>query len=776
MIQVITDNNNNVQVDVNASQTNANVDVQSQSQIANIIGAIALYGPKGEDGRGIVKIEKTSTSGLVDTYTITFTDNTTTTFTVTNGEKGDTGNTGATGNGISSISKTSTSGLVDTYTITFTNGTTTTFDVTNGAKGDTGATGQNGVDGFSPTATVAQTSTGVDIAITDKNGTTTGSITNGTNGVDGVDGQDGVSVTGVTLLSTSGLDKTYRMSFSDNTYFDFVVSDGAAGSLPNVDTSLSSTSTNPVQNKVIKAALDNFVTTDTAQDISGRKTFLGEKAIYFKQSANTNKLGFTLYNTSNSELGALEYRPNTIGGNALLNVNSPISTGGYVGFRYWGTNASNIVAPKPTTGGDYYIPIGVSNGSSTVNANNNGILDISTFLSGFVSTGSLATTLSSYVTNSSLTTILADYVESSDLATVATSGSYNDLTNKPTIPDAQVQADWDETDTTSKAFIKNKPYIPSGVVVDQTYDGTSANAQSGVAIEGELTTNYQSKLVSGTNIKTINNTSLLGSGNIDTSEVFIAEFGVTSYADIQTALSNNKVIIGYNDDTKEYYNFIGVKTHQSIGTCYAFSNIYGDTNTQSDVKNRVFYRGVSFWATQSSILEQTSNKVTSISSSSTDTQYPSAKCVYDKLTNKADTSLSNLTNGLANTICTTEATTTSTASSQTPAVVIENYVNGTSWYRVWSDGWCEQGGIATGGNNATGALVSLLKNYTNTNYTLVTGGVSRQSEAFINNGVLSVKIRNISVSGFYATTNWVTASNAGYTNYEFSWCAYGYIS
>lgn len=39
---------------------------------------------------------------------------------------------GATGNGIVSISKTSTSGLVDTYTITYTNGDTDTFTVTNG--------------------------------------------------------------------------------------------------------------------------------------------------------------------------------------------------------------------------------------------------------------------------------------------------------------------------------------------------------------------------------------------------------------------------------------------------------------------------------------------------------------------------------------------------------------------------------------------------------------------------------------------------------------------
>lgn len=72
------------------------------------------------------------------------------------------------------------------------------------------------------------------------------------------------------------------------------------------------------------------------------------------------------------------------------------------------------------------------------------------------------------------------------LATVATSGSYTDLSNRPTIPDAQIQSDWNQTNTEAKDYIKNKPSIPSGVVVDQVYDGTSANAQSGVAMAGAL--------------------------------------------------------------------------------------------------------------------------------------------------------------------------------------------------------------------------------------------------------------------------------------------------
>lgn len=75
---------------------------------------------KGKDGAGVQSVEKTGTSGTVDTYTITFTDGNTATFTVTNGSSIDT------------IELTDTSGLVDTYTITLTDGSTSTFTVTNG--------------------------------------------------------------------------------------------------------------------------------------------------------------------------------------------------------------------------------------------------------------------------------------------------------------------------------------------------------------------------------------------------------------------------------------------------------------------------------------------------------------------------------------------------------------------------------------------------------------------------------------------------------------------
>lgn len=50
---------------------------------------------QGKDGRGILNIEKTATNGLIDTYTITFTDNTTTEINIKNGDQGLQGETGS---------------------------------------------------------------------------------------------------------------------------------------------------------------------------------------------------------------------------------------------------------------------------------------------------------------------------------------------------------------------------------------------------------------------------------------------------------------------------------------------------------------------------------------------------------------------------------------------------------------------------------------------------------------------------------------------------------
>lgn len=366
----------------------------------------------------------------------------------------------------------------------------------------------------------------------------------------------GITANDVTLIGTALQPNDNISELTNNTgYITGITSSDVTAALGYTPYN----STNPDGYITASDLPTNYVTTDTAQDISGRKTFLGEKAIYFKQNAAADKLGFTLYNASSSELGAMEWRPNTINGNALFNLNCSQSGSNYVGFRYW--SGINIVAPRPTTNGNYFIPTHITNGTLTVTSDNKGTVDISTLLPD----------VSNYVTNSSLATTLADYVLSSSLASVATSGSYNDLTDKPTIPtvptnisaftnDAGYITGINSSDVTAAlgytpynstnpdGFITssalapyalssslatvatsgdyddltNKPTIPTvndatitftqggttkgtitlnqssdatialdaggggSITVDQVYDGTSANAQSGVAMAGEL--------------------------------------------------------------------------------------------------------------------------------------------------------------------------------------------------------------------------------------------------------------------------------------------------
>ena len=52
--------------------------------------------------------------------------------------------------------------------------------------------------------------------------------------------------------------------------------------------------------------------------------------------------------------------------------------------------------------------------------------------------------------------------------------------------------------------------------------------------------------------------------------------------------------------------------------------------------------------------------------------------------------------------------------------IIETWSEGTEWYRVWSDGWIEQGGttgLITSSDGYTATTIQFKKSFINTNYT-----------------------------------------------------------
>ena len=143
----------------------------------------------------------------------------------------------------------------------------------------------------------------------------------------------------------------------------------------------------------------NHVTSDTDQNITSVKTFIGTKTIHFKQSGTNDKLGFTLFTNGDIEKGYLEYNPtNLVNGIPLLmlgNYATSANALAYTGFRRYsnisGANgAYNLLTPLisdaktpfnlTTTYTNFYLTLGVTDGTNMVRTAKTGVLDISTLL------------------------------------------------------------------------------------------------------------------------------------------------------------------------------------------------------------------------------------------------------------------------------------------------------------------------------------------------------------------------------------------------------------
>ena len=226
-----------------------------------------------------------------------------------------------------------------------------------------------------------------------------------------------------------------------------------------------------------------------------------------------------------------------------------------------------------------------------------------------------------------------DYIKNKpSLATVATSGSYSDLSNKPTIPDAQVQTDWSESDNTKVDYIKNKPTLgvgsSSGAASSSTIIGIPAGGNAGqVLYKVDGSTDYS--------VGWTNQTQNYPSAYCTTSGSTAAKKANCSLYAAQ-ANSYLHVLIGSNNTSASALtlnvNSEGAKPIYINGTASSATNYTLPKGTYI-----VFYDGTNYYfrtdgkiqASATSVLEDAGNKVTSLSSSSTDTQYPSAKCVYD---------------------------------------------------------------------------------------------------------------------------------------------------
>ena len=87
----------------------------------------------------------------------------------------------------------------------------------------------------------------------------------GEKGDKGDTGDTGNGISSIRKTSTSGKVDTYTITYTDGTTSTFTVTNGSDASVT-IDSALSSSSTNPVQNKIIKSALDNKVDSSHTHD------------------------------------------------------------------------------------------------------------------------------------------------------------------------------------------------------------------------------------------------------------------------------------------------------------------------------------------------------------------------------------------------------------------------------------------------------------------------------------------------------------------------------
>ena len=108
------------------------------------------------------------------------------------------------------------------------------------------------------------------------------------------------------------------------------------------------------------------------------------------------------------------------------------------------------------------------------------------------------------------------------------------------------QSDWNQLDTDAPDYIKNKPYIPEGVVVDQTYDPTSTNAQSGTAVSeavSSVDTVLDTHIADKNNPHEVTKTQV-GLGNVDNTSDLDKPISTATQTALDNKVTKNADITG----------------------------------------------------------------------------------------------------------------------------------------------------------------------------------------------------------------------------------------
>ena len=404
------------------------------------------------------------------------------------------GDDGADGNGIASIEKTSTSGLVDTYTITYDNGDTDTFTVTNGSNATVDiVTSWNTTTSDSKVPSEKLSKTSLDGKLDNALSSTAVSIASNDN---------------ILITDYSDSNKIKRVAnilagqVKDSTAHSNIGSSANATQATinsSIDTALS--------NKISKSQTAGLVKNDGTIDTT---SYAASSSVPTKISDLNNDSDFI---EKSSTTGLIK-------NDGTIDTSSYITSSALSGYQ----TTSNLVTSFSSTTSDSKYPsekltkteldkkIEKSNTSGLVK--NDGSIDTNTYLTssdltGYQTTANLVTSFSGTTSDSKYPSEKLTKTELDKKISKSNSATGLLKDDGTVMTSGTGSSNWAVGNHTHSA------YVNPTKVTSWSSTPSDSNVASEKLIKDTLDTK-QATLVSGTNIKTINSTSLLGSGNIAT--------------------------------------------------------------------------------------------------------------------------------------------------------------------------------------------------------------------------------------------------------------------
>lgn len=326
--------------------------------------------------------------------------------------------------------------------------------------------------------------------------------------------------------------------------------------------------------------------------------------------------------------------------------------------------------------------------------------------------------------------ISTNITRTADLATVATTGSYNDLSDTPTIPAAQVNSDWNAvsgvaeilnkpslaTVATSGSYndLSNKPTIPT------VNDATLTIQKNGTNV-ATFTANASSNVTANISVPTTTNDLVNDSGFITSSDIPVTDVtvggisvvssGVAAVPTIPT-VNNATITITQGGVTKGSFTLnqasgdtIALDAGGGVGN---IDNVTITTNSDSEIQAiAVIDQNTGIAKTWTG----TAAEYDAIVTKDPETEY----IITDDIGGSA-TEIGQITEALNDKV---------DKGHQVIEFQEPTADNNYTWYRKYADGWVEQGGKGTSGSGGSGLTVVLPVEMSDTNYDIqVTGANS----------------------------------------------------